>query len=52
MVPNIDGNGFVVLGQHTRGFSKKQASDLIELINAFGAEHNVTFKETEDAYPF
>lgn len=42
VVVGIDG-GFVVLGQSTSDMSKKELSDLIELIHAFGAEHFVTF---------
>ena len=41
-VPGIDG-GFVVLGTRTSTMPKKEFSDLIELIYAFGAEHEVTF---------
>lgn len=41
VVPNIEGNGFVVLGQSTSKMGKREFSDLIELIYSFGAEHNV-----------
>lgn len=41
-VPGIDG-GFVVCGQSTSKMSKKDFSELIEIIMAFGAEHNVKF---------
>jgi hypothetical protein len=41
-VPGIEG-GFVVCGQSTSKMSKKDFSELIELIMAFGAQHNVNF---------
>lgn len=40
----IDG-GFVILGQRTSKMTKREMSDLIELIAAFGAEHGVLFSE-------
>lgn len=43
VVPNLDGTGFVALGQSTSRMSKKELSDLLELIYAFGAERNVAF---------
>lgn len=42
VVPGIDG-GFVVCGQHTSKMTKAYFSELIELIYAFGAQHNVKF---------
>lgn len=42
VVPGIDG-GFVVCGTSTRKMDKSQFSELIELIYAFGAEHDVVF---------
>lgn len=47
VVPNIDSTGFVVLGQSTSKMTVRQMSDMIELINAFGAEHGVKFKDGE-----
>jgi sulfite reductase beta subunit-like hemoprotein len=49
VVPNIDGTGFVALGMSTSQMSKKEHSDLMTLIEAFGAERGVTFKEPETA---
>ena len=43
VVPNIEGNGFVVLGQRTSKMSKREMGDLIELITAFGIERGVVF---------
>lgn len=40
----IDG-GFVILGQRTSQMTKRELSDLMELISAFGAERGVTFSE-------
>lgn len=45
VVPNIDGDGFVVLGQSTSKMSKREFSDLVELIMCFGANHNVEWTE-------
>lgn len=42
VVPGIDG-GFVVLGQRTSKMTKAEMSDLLELIQAFGAQHGVKF---------
>jgi len=41
VVPNLAGDGFVVLGQSTSRMTVGQMRDLIELIHAFGAERNV-----------
>ena len=38
VVPSIDGGGFVMCGQSTRVMGKRQFSDLVELIYAFGAQ--------------
>lgn len=47
-VPNIDGRGFVNLGRSSSDLSLREMNDLMALIEAFGANHNVTFhwKET------
>lgn len=45
-VPGIDG-GFVVLGTKTSRMTKPEMAELIELMHAFGAEKNVTFKDIE-----
>lgn len=45
VVPNIDGTGFVALGMSTSRMSKREMSDLLELIHAFGAERGVQFRE-------
>jgi hypothetical protein len=43
-VPGIDG-GFVVIGARTSQMGKREMSDLCELIQAFGTEHNVIWSE-------
>lgn len=45
VVPNLAGDGFVVLGQSTSKMTVGELSNLIELINAFGAEQGVRFSE-------
>ncbi|SIR39409.1 NinB protein [Aeromonas sp. RU39B] len=43
VVPNIDGTGFVALGQSTSKMTVREMRDLIELAQAFGAEQGVQF---------
>ena len=43
VVPNMTGNGFVILGQRTSKMSKSQFAALIELITAFAVERGVVF---------
>jgi hypothetical protein len=45
VAPNLEGNGFVVLGLSSSNLSKREFSDLIELIYAFGAERGVVWSE-------
>ena len=47
VVPGIDGGSFVPLGIHTSIMTKDELSQMIELIKAFGAEHNVRFHDQE-----
>jgi len=44
VVPAIDG-GFVVLGTSTSKMNKQQFSDLLELIYAFGANHQIKWSD-------
>lgn len=44
IVPGIDG-GFVVLGMSTSKMDKKTFSDLIDIIQSFGVQHNVRFTD-------
>lgn len=49
LVPNIEGNGFVPLGRSSSKLSVAEMKELQELIEAFGAQHGVTFNEPERA---
>ena len=51
LVPNIHGNGFVQLGRSSSKLSKAEMSELMELIEAFAAQHGVELwiTETENA---
>ena len=42
IVPGIDG-GFVVLGTSTKRMTLDDMSNMIELMHAFGAQHDVVF---------
>jgi len=44
-VPNLDKTGFIILGRRTSKMSKKDFSELLDLISAFAVEHGVQFKE-------
>lgn len=46
VVPGLDG-GFVVCGTSTRKMTVGEMNELIELMNAFGAEHQVKFKAAD-----
>lgn len=48
VVPGING-GFVVLGQRTSKMGKREFSELVELIYAFGAERGARFRTDEVA---
>lgn len=50
-VPNIDGTGFVNLGRSSSELSKGEMSDLIELINAFGAKHEIKWTLDDNSSP-
>lgn len=43
--------GFVLLGCSTRKLKKRELSDVVELLYAFGAEHDVKWTENEDEQP-
>lgn len=49
IVRNIDGNGFVILSRSSSSdLSTGEMSDLIELIFAFGANHNVVWSDPKE----
>lgn len=45
VVPNLNGDGFVVLGQSTSKMRVGEFAELLELIHAFGAEHGVKWSD-------
>lgn len=45
VVPNLDGTGFVALGQSTSRMTKREFSELLELIHAFAAERGVVLTQ-------
>lgn len=45
IVPNLDGTGFVNIGQSSSDLSKEEMGDLMEVIAAFGAREGVVFHE-------
>ena len=44
VLPNLDGTGIVQLGSQTRKFTKEQASEFVEWLLAWGAEHGITYE--------
>ena len=48
VVPGLDG-GFVVCGQSTSQMTKREMSELQQLMEAFGAEHEVAFRAYGEA---
>ena len=45
VVPNIDGDGFVLLGLRTSTMTKQEMTALLDLIDAFAVQQGVTFAE-------
>ncbi len=43
VVPNLTGDGFVILGQRTSKMTQSEFSDLLELALSFGTEHGVVW---------
>ena len=46
IIPSLDGQGIVQLGLQTRNFTKEQAMDFINFLEAWGASNGIFFKET------
>ena len=46
VVEGLNGN-FVVLGRHTSAMSKKEFSELLELMTAFAVQHDVIFGDSK-----
>lgn len=49
VVPGLDPGSFVVVGLHTSDMTKEEMGQLLDLIDAFAAQHGVEFKEREAA---
>lgn len=49
VVPNLDSTGFVALGLSTSKMCKRELSDLMTLIEAFGAERDVQWTDERQA---
>lgn len=49
VVPGIDTGSFVPLGMRTSDMSKEEMGNLLDLIDAFAAEHDVVFSKPEEA---
>ena len=47
VVPNLDGTGFVNLGRSSSDLSKQEMSDMLEIIQAFGAQRGIVFHDGE-----
>jgi len=45
VILNLAGDGIVQLGMQTRNFTKEQASEFVEWLHAWGAEHGVTYEQ-------
>ena len=45
VIPNLSGDGIVQLGFQTRKFTKEQASEFVEWLHAWGAEHGITYSQ-------
>lgn len=45
VVPGLDSGSFVPLGMRTSDMSKEEMTALLDLMDAFAAEHDVTFHE-------
>jgi hypothetical protein len=45
VMPNLSGDGIVQLGYQTRKFTKEQASDFVEFLYAWGAEHGIVYSK-------
>lgn len=49
LVPNIDGTGFVNLGQSSSDLSREEFSDLFEIIEAYCAREGIVLSHHEQA---
>lgn len=51
VIPSLDGTETVQLGFQTRRFTKKQASEFLEFLNAWGAENGVVWSNESGVMP-
>lgn len=51
LAPNLDGNGFVNLGRSSSDLSVSEMTDLMTIIEQFGANHGVIFHESNSSRP-
>lgn len=49
IVPNLSKTGYVSLGRRSSQLTKDEFSQLIELIRAFAAQHNIDLEESKEA---
>ena len=45
VIPNLSGDGIIQLGFQTRKFTKEQATEFVEFLHAWGAEHGITYSQ-------
>jgi hypothetical protein len=45
IIPSLSGDGIVQLGFQSREFTKKQSSEFIEFLSAWGADKGIVFNE-------
>ena len=45
IIPSLDGTGIVQLGFQTRKFTKEQATEFVEFLLAWGAEHGIVYSQ-------
>lgn len=48
VVPNMEGTGFVILGQRTSKMSKREFSDLLDMVYAFGSDRGIVFADISE----
>jgi hypothetical protein len=51
VVPSIDGTGFVVIGERTSQYTQPEMTEMLDLIEAFGMERGVRFRDHEVLEP-
>lgn len=49
-VPNLEGDGFIILGQSSAGLKVKECNEVMLIAQAFGDEHGVIWPDYEKSY--